>query len=223
MFSLWQACLKRWLSLFTNKPTTYQLIQFLKETRGRLDHLDFIYIQILLKNAHFPNIYSTTGKWIWIWNYISHGLREWLQVLHISCIVALRCYSDWEVIGLTADPVVIGFQNLCHAFMTKFLQQLRKQLLVSQLTREGSRYPFLFWSLLSIWQLLYILASHETLRCRIQQQESLVASLKEWKARLKKMQKWEKASLCKPPANIWSQFSWKIHLLNHQYPILMTR
>lgn len=48
-----------------------------------------------------------------------------------------------RAIDLTADPVVIGFQNLCHAYMTKYLQQLPKQLLLSQLIREESRYPFM--------------------------------------------------------------------------------
>ena len=61
---------------------------------------------------------------------------------------------------MTADPLVIGFQNLCRAFMTKFLQQLRKQLLVSQLSREGSRYPISFLISFTDVTSLYILASH---------------------------------------------------------------
>ena len=61
---------------------------------------------------------------------------------------------------MTADPLVIGFQNLSRAFMTKFLQQLRKQLLVSQLSRERSRYPIFFLISFTYVTPLYILASH---------------------------------------------------------------
>ena len=61
---------------------------------------------------------------------------------------------------MTADPLVIGFQNLSRAFMTKFLQQLRKQLLVSQLSRERSRYPIFFLISFTDVTPLYILASH---------------------------------------------------------------
>lgn len=173
------------------------------------------------ENPSFSYHILLLGKWIWICDYLSYGLREWLEVLKFSGIVALNAI-ECNGSDLAADLVVIGFQNLCHAFMTKYLQQLRKQLWVSQLIREESRYPFL-----SCWKLsgslCYILASQETSCCRIQQQGLLVASLKEWKARLKKMQKWEKVWHCELQANSWSQFSRKNHLLNLQYPTLMIR
>ena len=145
-----------------------------------------MYLEFKEKTSFSWHILSP-GKWIWICNYLSYGLREWLQV-HFFGIVVLNavesnrsdCWSCGnripESLPCLHDKVLAAAAEAAISFST---DQRRKQVSIHVFLEIEQK-------------LVYILASQETSWCRILQQGLLVASLKEWKARLKKMQKWEK-------------------------------
>ena len=153
----------------------------------RLYHLDFVCIQNLKKKTHFPDIYShqVNGSEFAIISLVaSENDFRYLTFLALLYWMLLSSRSDcWscgnripESLPCLHDKVLAAAAEAAISFST---DQRRKQVSIHVFWKL-SRSSCTFWL-------------HKKLHgCRILQQGLLVASLKEWKARLKKMQKWEK-------------------------------